>query len=61
MKKRKLKVTEATDTIVKNVPCIKLQGRWLKKLGYKVGDEVIVANLRGWLLITPAEENESRG
>ena len=60
MKIRKLKVCSASDTSANNIPCIKLQGRWLAKIGYKVGDEVIVAELSGWLVIRLAEENESK-
>jgi len=59
MKKRKLKVCEATCVSTKNTPCIGLQGGWLARLGYKIGEEVIVGELNGWLVIRPAVEDES--
>lgn len=58
MKNRKLKVYEAPGTYASNIPCIRLQGRWLEKLGYKVGEEIIVGELNGRLVIRPATEDE---
>jgi len=58
MKKRKLKIYKAPGTSASNIPCIRLQGRWLEKLGYKIGKEVIVGELNGWLVIRPAVEDE---
>ena len=41
MKERKLKVTYAPGTEYKEkIPRIVLQGKWLKELGFEVGDEI---------------------
>ena len=43
MKERKLKVTYAPRTEYKEkIPRIVLQGKWLKELGFEVGDEIII-------------------
>jgi hypothetical protein len=43
MKERKLKVTYAPGTEPKDkIPRIVLQGKWLKELGFEVGEYVIV-------------------
>ena len=44
MKERKLKVTYAPGTEYKEkIPRIVLQGKWLKELGFGVGEHVIVS------------------
>jgi toxic protein SymE len=44
MKERKLKVTYAPGTEYKEkTPRIVLQGKWLKELGFEVGQHVIVS------------------
>jgi toxic protein SymE len=41
------------------VPEIKLEGKWLEKLGFELGGEVIVKQQKGKLTITPKKlENE---
>ncbi|NOQ75363.1 MAG: type I addiction module toxin, SymE family [Crocinitomix sp.] len=35
------------------VPEIKLEGKWLEKLGFELGGEVIVKQQKGKLTITP--------
>ena len=43
MKERKLKVTYAPGSEYKEqIPRIVLQGKWLKELGFEVGEHVIV-------------------
>ncbi len=44
MKERKLKVTYAPGTEYKEqIPRIVLQGKWLKELGFEVGEHVIIS------------------
>ena len=44
MKERKLKVTYAPGSEYKEqIPRIVLQGKWLKELGFEVGQHVIVS------------------
>lgn len=43
MKERKLKIQYAPGTELKDkIPRIVLQGKWLKELGFEVGEYVIV-------------------
>ncbi|WP_094550218.1 SymE family type I addiction module toxin [Petroclostridium xylanilyticum] len=51
MKRRKLKVYEAPGCTARNIPCIRLQGRWLFNLGFKVGDSIDVSEEGGRLVI----------
>ena len=44
MKERKLKVTYAPGSEYKEqIPRIVLQGKWLKELGFEVGEHVIIS------------------
>ena len=52
---RKLKVY-AVPGKVTNIPQIRLQGKWLKELGYEVGDEIIIKTEDdGKIIITKKE------
>jgi hypothetical protein len=51
LKRRKLKVYEAPGCTARNIPCIRLQGRWLFNLGFKVGDSIDVSEEGGRLVI----------
>jgi len=51
LKRRKLKVYEAPGCTARNIPCIRLQGRWLENLGFKVGDSIDVSEEGGRLVI----------
>lgn len=51
MKRRKLKVYEAPGCTARNIPCIRLQGRWLENLGFKVGDSIDISEEGGRLVI----------
>lgn len=43
MKERKLKVTYAPGTELKDkIPRIVLQGKWLRELGFEVGEYVVI-------------------
>lgn len=51
MERRKLKVYQAPGSTIINTPCIRLQGRWLENLGFKVGDSIDVSEEEGRLVI----------
>lgn len=52
MKERKLKVTYAPGAKYKEqIPRIVLQGKWLKELGFEVGDNIHVIGEDGVLTI----------
>lgn len=57
MNQRILKVYESSNSKSKNIPCIRLQGQWLKRLGYEIGDNIIVKEEEGKLVIEPIENN----
>lgn len=40
--KRKLKVYEMPGSSLRVIPSIRLQGKWLEKLGYQPGQEIII-------------------
>jgi toxic protein SymE len=41
-----------------HVPEIKLEGKWLEKLGFELGGEVIVKQQKGKLTITPKKRED---
>lgn len=53
MKERKLKVTYTPGTECKEkIPRIVLQGKWLKELGFEVGEYVIVNRSREKIVVS---------
>lgn len=57
MKERQLTVNYLfTNGNKKPYPFIRLQGRWLEKLGFAVGDKVTVTAGEGLIVIAPAKE-----
>ncbi|RKD25205.1 Toxin SymE, type I toxin-antitoxin system [Caminicella sporogenes DSM 14501] len=58
MKVRKLKVYEAPINSSRNIPCIRLQGKWLKELGFLPGKEMNVKMNKGRILIELIHEAE---
>lgn len=62
MKERKLKITYAPGANHKEqIPRIVLQGKWLKELGFEVGDNILVNGEDGILTIEfqPLLSNEN--
>ena len=41
-----------------HVPEIKLEGKWLQKLGFELGGEVMVKQQKGKLTITPKKRED---
>jgi toxic protein SymE len=58
MGKRKLKIYEAPGCVMRDIPCIRLQGRWLERLGFKPGNNVIVQEGSGRLVIELVRESD---
>jgi formylmethanofuran dehydrogenase subunit D len=56
VEERKLKVYEAPGKSSRDIPCIMLQGRWLEKLGFNVGDSITVKEEEGTLVVELAEK-----
>ena len=57
MKERKLTINYLyTNGNKKPYPFIRLQRRWLEKLGFAVGDKVNVAAGEGLIVIVPVKE-----
>ena len=53
MKERKLKISYAPGTEYKEqIPRIVLQGKWLKELGFEVGEHVIVSPSREKIVVS---------
>jgi Toxin SymE, type I toxin-antitoxin system len=44
----------------KPYPFIRLQGRWLERLGFSIGAKVIIATGDGILVIIPAQEGKKQ-
>lgn len=42
------------------VPEIKLEGKWLEKLGFEIGGEVMVKQQKGKLTITPKKVEKEK-
>ena len=56
MKERKLTVNYLySNGNKKPYPFIRLQGRWLERLGFSVGDKVIVSTGEGVIVIVPVK------
>jgi toxic protein SymE len=53
---RELKVYEGSDRNYKPIPQIRLQGKWLEKLGFDIGTSLNVECRNGQLTITPQKE-----
>jgi len=59
MKERRLTITYAYGpNNEKPYPLIRLQGKWLERLGFAIGSRVVVATGEGVVVIVPAEEGE---
>jgi len=58
--KRKLKVYQAPGDAPADLPCIRLQGRWLEKLGYHPGQNIVVREEKSRLIIERAEEDKEK-
>lgn len=58
--KRTLKVHSSGAYSELNVPCIILQGKWLRRLGFKTGDHVIVKEGDGVLVIWLVQEKSHK-
>lgn len=57
MKERKLKVTYALGSEYKEqIPRIVLQGKWLKELGFEVGEHVIISYSNENIIISKNKE-----
>ena len=62
MKERKLTVNYLyTNGNKKPYPFIRLQGRWLERLGFAVGDKVMVTAGEGKIVIVPEKEGDRTG
>ena len=57
MTKRKLKVYEAPTGVADSIPLIRLQGKWLEKLGFETGDMITVREEEGKLIIEHRDED----
>ena len=57
MIKRKLKVYEAPTGAADSIPLIRLQGKWLEKLGFETGDMITVREEEGKLIIEHRDED----
>jgi len=55
--KRELKVYEAPGQSSRYRPCIRLQGQWLKNLGFNIGDKITVKEEVGRLIIELTEKD----
>lgn len=59
MKERKLKVTYAPGSEYKEqIPRIVLQGKWLKELGFEVGEYVIISPSNENIVISKYSESK---
>lgn len=52
--KRSMKVYRALVQ-KEDIPQIRLQGEWLKELGYRIGDKITVEQVMGMLVIRKEE------
>ena len=58
MKQRKLKVTYAPGAKYKEkIPRIVLQGKWLKELGFEVGEHVIISTSSENIIVLSKQNN----
>lgn len=51
-KNRKMTVYKTTGTDYQRIPQIKMQGEWLEKAGFSIGDHIQVTCQRNRLVIT---------
>ena len=51
-KNRKMTVYKSTGTDYQRIPQIKMQGEWLEKAGFSIGDHIQVTCQRNRLVIT---------
>lgn len=58
MKTRRLTVHYGTGTLDMTIPKITLQGKWLRELGYSVGDPIIVTYAEGQNITIQAAGHE---
>lgn len=57
MKERKLKITYTPGTEYKEqTPRIVLQGKWLKELGFEVGEYIIVSSSKKSIVISKIKD-----
>lgn len=59
MNSRNLKVYEKPGSYGSNIPSIRLQGKWLEKLGFKTGDSIKVTEEKEKLLIELTKDEDS--
>lgn len=55
VKNRKMTVYKTTGTRYQKIPQIKMQGDWLEKVGFSIGDHIQIACRRNRLIITKIE------
>lgn len=60
MKNRILKVVGQSAYNYKEAPTIRLHGRWLEGLGFKIGEKVTVEEEYGRLVVSRAEEGKHK-
>ncbi len=58
MKTKNMKVYEGTGTSDITIPRIVLQGKWLKGLGFSVGDRIIITYEEDKITIMRPADNE---
>ena len=58
MKTKRMTVHYGTGTLDMTIPKIILQGKWLRELGYSVGDQIIVTYAEGQNITIQAVDNE---
>jgi toxic protein SymE len=51
MEKRQLTVSYTYTQSGKEIPFIRLQGKWLKELGFEIGEKITVKEQRGLLVL----------
>lgn len=61
MGKRTLTVVGQSAYIYKEAPTIRLHGRWLEDLGFKVGEKVTVEEEYGRLIVSRVECDQEPG
>ncbi|CQR74959.1 hypothetical protein SOV_35530 [Sporomusa ovata DSM 2662] len=56
MSKRILKIYQSVAYSKPDVPCIMLQGYWLRELGFRIGNYILVEEGQGKLIIQLVEK-----
>ena len=59
--KRILKVYEMSGCASRDIPSIRIQGKWLEKLGYQPGQTIIVHKEAGRLIIEKKNAADPEG